>query len=208
VVIDVNSLIEFLELRGLSEFRANEIFIATDAAKHGQVAEQVLAGFRTERLLDKEEMLTESVVDPLAVAGWRGISFVAVIVTGVAATLGYVTYLAAHARRTRNEAAYMRSLGLSRASYFWMVVIEHSLLAALGIGVGIASGLVVSDIAVESIAHTATGRELIPPFVLQTDWLPTALLLAVMAVAGVVAVLAILRAFATAPIHELVRSRE
>jgi ABC-type antimicrobial peptide transport system permease subunit len=208
MIIDVNTLIQFLELRGLSEFRPNEIFISTDPARHEQVSAILFDAFRGSNVIDRTAMLAESTVDPLAVAGWRGISVVAVIVAGAAAVLGYATYLSAHARRTQHEAAYMRSIGLSRFSYLRLVIVEHTLLAALGIGLGIASGLFVSRIAVSSIAHTATGRELIPPFVLQTNWLPPALLLSAMAIAAALSIGAIVRSFSRSPIHELVRTRE
>jgi ABC-type antimicrobial peptide transport system permease subunit len=142
------------------------------------------------------------------VAGWRGIGVVAVGIGAVASVLGYATYLSAHARRTRADAAYMRSLGFSRSAYLRMALIEHSIVGAIGIGLGIAAGLVVSGLAADSIAHTATGRELLPPFVLQTNWVPAALLLAAVVAAVAVSIAAILRAFARAPIHELVRSPE
>ena len=206
---DVDTLIEFLELRGLSEFRANEVFVGLEpGANKQEVMRRVRLMFRSANFGDRTALLAESVVDPLAVAGWRGIGIVAVALAAVAAVMGYVTYLGAHARRTRADAAYMRSLGLSRGGYLRMVLVEHSLVGILGVGLGIASGLVVSGLSVTSIAHTATGRELVPPFVLQTNWLPAALLLGAVAVAAAVAIAAILRAYSRAPIHELVRAGE
>jgi len=208
VIADVDSVIEFLELRGLSEFEANELFISTDPLQHEKVSGALQNSFRVANFEDRYDLLSDSLVDPLAVAGWRGIGVVAVIVAGVAATLGYITYLSAHHRRTQTDAAYMRSLGFSRASYMRMAMVEHLLVGLLGVGLGLASGLVVSGLAVSSFAHTVTGRELIPPFVLQTNWLPVALLLAAVTGAAAVSLGAILRAFASAPVYELVRMRE
>ena len=208
LIIDVNVLSEFMELRGLVEFNANEAFIATDPAKHADTVELLVASFPTDQVTDRTALLTSASVDPLAVAGWRGMSVVAVIVTCAATTLGYSTYLSAHARRTRAEAAYLRSLGVSRSSYLTMVVIEHSLVGAIGVAIGIAAGLSVSGIAVESIAHTDTGRILLPPFILQTNWAAMAVILGAVLVAAVISLGAMLRAYANAPVHELVRTRE
>jgi hypothetical protein len=208
LIMDVDSLIQFVELRGLSELGANELFIRTDPAQHEATAEVIRDGFRAAAVGDRAERLQESLVDPVAVAGWRGIGLVGVGVTGLAAVLGYVTYLSAHGRRTRADAAYLRSLGFTRTSYFGMALVEHTLVAVLGVGLGIASGVVISGLSVASVAHTATGRALLPPFVLMTDWLPVSLVLAAVVVAAVVSVTGILRAFSRAPVHELVRARE
>jgi hypothetical protein len=209
LIADVGSLTEFLELRGLSEYGANEVFV--DLVSDGvdtETATNVRSLFPGGNIANRAVLLNDSVVDPLAVAGWRGIGVVAVGIGAVASVLGYATYLSAHARRTRADAAYMRSLGFSRSAYLRMALIEHSIVGAIGIGLGIAAGLVVSGLAADSIAHTATGRELLPPFVLQTNWVPAALLLAAVVAAVAVSIAAILRAFARAPIHELVRSPE
>jgi ABC-type antimicrobial peptide transport system permease subunit len=209
LIADVDSLTEFLELRGLSEYKANEVFIdlVSDGVDAGAAA-SVRSLFPGGNIADRAVLLNDSVIDPLAVAGWRGIGVVAVGIAAVSAVLGYVTYLSAHARRTRTDAAYMRSLGFSRSAYMRMALIEHSIVGAIGIGLGIASGLVVSGLAADSISHTATGRDLLPPFVLQTNWVPVTLLLAAVAAAVSASIAAILRSFARSPIHELVRSPE
>lgn len=208
MVIDVNALIEFMELRGLTTARANELFVDTRPESHETVAEVLRASTGTAEFSDRESMLQSSLVDPLAVAGWRGIGVVAVIVTGVAACLGYATYLSAHARRTNSDAAYMRSLGLSRTAYLRLLLVEHSMVALLGLALGTASGLLVSRLAIDSISHTVTGRQLVPPYIMETSWIPIAFMLAAIGAVIALSLGAILRAFVNAPVHQLVRTRE
>lgn len=209
LIADVDTLVGFLQLRGLTEIQPNELLVGLAPGADGEkVTREVRRVFPGSNLGDRAALMGDSVVDPLAVAGWRGIGIVAVVLAGVATVMGYLTYLGAHARRTRGDAAYMRSLGLSRGGYLRMVLVEHSLVGILGVGLGIASGLVVSGLAVSSIAHTSTGRELVPPFVLQTNWLPAGLLLGAVALAAAVAIAAILRAYSRTPTHELVRAGE
>ncbi len=209
LIADVKTVLEFLELRGLASHHPNELFASVaggslDAEGRAAVRRMFPGG----EVMDRGALVFDSLVDPLSVAGWRGMGVVTVGIGALAAVLGYLTYLSAHHKRTQIDAAYMRSLGLSTGSYLRLVLVEHSLIGVIGVGLGIVSGLVVSGLAVGSIAHTATGRELVPPFILQTNWVPVSLLLGAVVTTVAVSLVAILRAYERAPIHELVRSPE
>ncbi len=205
LVANVDSTIDFLELRGLTAQRPNELFVDIDEDMHDSVLlelRQVL-GFTT--YTDRARLLEDSSVDPLVVAGWRGISVVSILMAGVAAAFGYMTYLAAHAFRTRRESALLSSMGMKASSFGRLVLIEHAMVAVLGIGIGIASGVYVSRLAVSSLTFTQTGGELLPPFIMQTNWVPVGILAAVIFGATLVAVISIVRQFKSLPIHELTR---
>ena len=87
-------------------------------------------------------------------------------------------------------------------------LIEHGIVAVIGVIVGVASGLVASRVAVGAIAHSETGRALLPPFILQTSWWPVLVILALAAGAGVVGVVSSFVGFLRTPLHELTRSAE
>ncbi len=205
LVANVDSTIDFLELRGLTAQRPNELFVAVEPDMHGQVLIELrkLLGFIT--YTDRASLLQDSTVDPLVVAGWRGISIVSILMAGVAAAFGYFTYLAAHAFRTRRESALLSSMGMKARSFGTLVLIEHLMVAVLGIGIGIASGWYVSRLAVSSLTFTQTGGDLLPPFVMQTNWVPVGILAAVILGSTLIAVFRIMRQYRTLPIHELTR---
>ncbi len=205
LVANVDSTIDFLELRGLTNQRPNELFVDIEDDMHDSVLLEMrkLLGFTT--YTDRVALLEDSSVDPLVVAGWRGISIVSIVMAGVAAAFGYMTYLAAHTFRTRRESALLSSMGMKTSAFGRLVLIEHTMVAILGIGIGIASGWYVSRLAVSSLTFTQTGRELLPPFVLQTNWIPVAILAAVILGATLIAVFRIMRQYRTLPIHELTR---
>ncbi len=205
LVANVDSTIDFLELRGLTAQRPNELFVAVEPDMHGQVLIELrkLLGFTT--YTDRASLLQDSTVDPLVVAGWRGISIVSILMAGVAAAFGYFTYLAAHAFRTRRESALLSSMGMKARSFGILVLIEHLMVAILGIGIGIASGWYVSRLAVSSLTFTQTGGDLLPPFVMQTNWVPVGILAAVILGSTLIAVFRIMRQYRTLPIHELTR---
>jgi hypothetical protein len=208
MILDVRALMDFVELRGWVNISANEVFLDIDPETHAQTTLAVRGVFRSGTLLDQEARVEESVIDPLTVAGWRGMGIVALIVGGVALVLGYTTYLVAHSNRTIHDSAYLRAMGLTKPGFMRSALVEHGIVATIGVIVGVASGLVASRVAVGAIAHSETGRELLPPFILQTNWWPALIILALAVGAGVVGVVSSFVGFLRTPLHELTRSAE
>jgi hypothetical protein len=182
LVADVNSLLEFIELRGFATTGANELFISADTTRHAEVAVGLRELYRAGQIIDRTVLLEDTTIDPLAVAGWRGMGLVALILGGIATTLGYITYLSAHSRNTRQDSAYMRAIGLSRLEFMRIVIIEHALIGGVGILLGIVTGIGISRIAMNSMAFTEQGDRLLPPYILQTNWFPVGVVLAIASV--------------------------
>ena len=205
LVSNVESTLDFLELRGLTLQRPNELFVAIDPEKHDLILADMrgLLGFGA--VTDRASLLQDSSVDPLVVAGWRGISIISIVMAGIAAAFGYFAYLAAHAFRTRRESALLSSMGMKSSAFGLLVLIEHAIVTMLGIGIGVASGWYVSRLAVRSLTFTQSGGDLLPPFVLQTNWIPVAILATVIVGSTLIAVYRIMRQYRTLPIHELTR---
>jgi len=208
LIADFDALADYLDQRGSEGGNPNEVFVELDSVLHDQAVREVKNVFKLARFEDRRQLEGDSSLDPLTVAGWRGVGVVALAITVAVAVIGYLTYLRAYARRTRAESAFVRALGLSRVHHAGVMLVEHLLVGALGAGLGVASGLWVSRIAVASMAHTEKGGELVPPFILQTEWMPVALMFAALAATGALAFLSMVRAFARAPLHELTRVEE
>jgi ABC-type antimicrobial peptide transport system permease subunit len=184
------------------------VFVKIDRTRHTEIAQQIVSVYRSANYDDRQAMFDASLIDPLTVAGWRGMTILSLIMTGAATVLGYLTYLLAHESRTRHDTGYMRAIGLSRWEFLRIVMIEHFLIGIVGVVLGVVTGLAVSRIAVSSMAHTATGRELIPPFILQTEWLPTVIVVGLAVVTAAVILLGIIRAYPRLPLHVLTRTSE
>ena len=208
MVIDVDTLLDFVELRGLVYMSANEVFVDIDKENHRAITAEIGRVFRGGSLQDRETRIENSIIDPLTVAGWRGMGVVSLIIGGIALVLGYVTYLVAHSNRTMHDSAYLRAMGLSKSGFMRSALIEHGIVAVIGVAVGVSAGLFASRVAVGAIAHSDTGRALVPPFILQTSWLPLLTMLVVAAVAGIFGVVSSFINFLRRPLHELTRSAE
>jgi hypothetical protein len=207
IVADVDSLLQFLDLRGLRQVGANELFASIDRTRHIEIRNEIRSMFRSAQIIDRESLLEDTTVDPLAVAGWRGMGVVALILTGVATALGYITYLSAHQKSSEHDTAYMRAIGLSRGEFLRIVIIEHALIGTLGVVLGIVTGIGVSRVAVDSMAFTETGDRLLPPFILQTNWVPVGIVLALAALTAAAILSGVLRGYPRLPLHVLTRSR-
>lgn len=208
MVLDVKTLLAFVELRGMVYIDANEVFLDIDASRHEQIAASVRQIFRSGSLLDREARIADSVIDPLAVAGWRGMGGVSLIIGGIALVLGYVTYLVAHSNRNIHDSAYLRAMGFSKPGFMRSAAIEHGIVAVLGVVVGVVAGLVTSRLAVGAIAYSETGRALLPPFILQTSWWPVLAILVIAGVAGFIGIASSFIGFLRKPLHELTRTTE
>ncbi len=108
--------------------------------------------------------------NPLIAAGGSGIlqlSFVAVIGL-VAAALLLSLWTTVHRRRT--EFAVLRAMGLSRRQILAQLSMEYTVVAVLGIAVGVYLGVLVGRRMLSFLDVTATGEQVEPGFILQTDW--------------------------------------
>ncbi len=208
MVLDVETLLSFVELRGLSSISANEVFLDIDEETHAETTERVRELYKGSSLKDRAARIENSIIDPLTVAGWRGMSIVSLIIGGIALVLGYVTYLVAHSSRTIHDSAYLRAMGLSKSGFMRNAAIEHGIVAVLGIVVGVAAGLFASRVAVGTLAYSETGRALLPPFILQITWWPVLVILITASAAGFVGVASSFISFLRRPLHELTRSAD
>ena len=119
---------------------------------------------------DREAQLEQVRLDPLITAGWQAMVLLAMAIILFTAGLGYVTYLLAFSNRSRNEMGFLQSVGMSSRQLAGLLILEHSIIIAVGIGLGSGAGWLMSDLMVSSVAVTENGREVIPPFILETDF--------------------------------------
>ena len=108
--------------------------------------------------------------DPLTTAGWRSLSMLAIVVLILTAGLGYAIYMVAFGGHARSETGFLRALGLSRGQMLGLIGFEHISIAAIGLGLGTWTGFQMSRIMVSAVAIDEAGDDVVPPFILTTDW--------------------------------------
>ncbi len=172
-VADVDAIIGFVELRGRKSITPNELFASVNPSELSdqEISEEVRDVFRLARIDSRAERINGTFVDPVAVAGWRGMSIVATIISALVVLMAYAVFLAAYSIRTRGDSALILALGASSKDYWVSTIAELFPAIVVGTLVGIGTGFAVSSLMVGSMAHTGTGEQLLPPFILQTNWM-------------------------------------
>ncbi|MCH7739388.1 MAG: FtsX-like permease family protein [Chloroflexi bacterium] len=210
VITDYAAMSDFLKSRGNSFPNASdELYFEADEEDISRLIAEVRA--RTSgvlRVVDTGTLTARALVDPLAVAGWRGMAAVALIGTFAIVGFGYITYLGSYIARSRPESAQLSVLGMSRRTYLLTVATEHVIVGVVGLSLGTVTGLIMTDVAVDAISHTESGGRLIPPFVLSTDWTGVSLIYVIIGVIGIFAAVKMFRQFRRLALNQLMRVEE
>lgn len=148
----------------------NEMFIEKASGAGDSVNSVVTRMVGRDLVHDREQQLEQIRLDPLITAGWQAMVLLAMAIIIFTAGLGYVTYLLAFANRSRNEMGFLQSVGLSSRQMAGLLILEHFIIVAVGIGLGSGAGWLMSDLMVSSVAVTENGRQVVPPFILETDF--------------------------------------
>ena len=148
----------------------NEMFIEKASGAGDSVSSVVTRMVGRDLVHDREQQLEQVRLDPLITAGWQAMVLLAMAIIIFTAGLGYVTYLLAFSNRSRNEMGFLQSVGLSSRQMAGLLMLEHFIIVAVGIGLGSGAGWLMSDLMVSSVAVTENGRQVVPPFILETDF--------------------------------------
>ena len=161
----VNVLLDFYLLR------PTDIFIGSAPG----ASQAVVAGVRelaprNASVYDLGANLESVRLDPFVTAGWKPMVPLSLVVGGLAAAVGYVMYLLLFARRSWSDMASLKALGHSPAQFIALLGFQHFSMAAIGLGLGTFAGSQMSRLAVSPLAVTEIGEQVVPPFLLVTDW--------------------------------------
>ena len=172
LVSDLESLLRHLNiLTPVGSIRPNELMLTQADGSGDEAYRLALRLARTPNMVhDKTTLLDELRLDPLITAGWRAMMLIAFAVIVFVAALGYVTYLISFAGQSRAEMGFLQALGLRRGQMTRLLAAEHLVIVAIGLALGTAAGFAMSDIMVTALAVTETGRPVVPPFILTTEW--------------------------------------
>ena len=108
--------------------------------------------------------------DPLTAAGWDGLLFLSFSSVLLLSALGFLVSSLISARTRALEFAILRTLGFSLRQTLAVVAFEKILIVVLAMAVGTLVGARLGILMLEFLGITERGVEVVPPFVLATDW--------------------------------------
>jgi len=211
LIADLDTVNRYAELRGVGSgiARDSEIFVAADTTRHEDTVSAVRAVIGTGALVNDRRSLQESyLIDPLTVAGWRGVGLVGTLLTLGVVGLGLVTYITAHFNRARVESGFLRAIGLARSAQVASAAVEQVSVTLIGLTLGTVTGIGMIRVGVDSVSHTESGRPVLPPFVIAMEWLPLALVFGGLAVVVLATLGRLSLDFVRMPLHTLTRRED
>ena len=119
---------------------------------------------------DMQNRLDEQGRDPLTTAGGSGILLVAFIAISVLLALAFLVSMAVAARQRRLEMALLRTVGVGNLSILLQVLLEYVLIVGSGLALGVLLGNRISLLLLGYLEFDETGRQVLPPFLVETDW--------------------------------------
>ena len=150
----------------------NEVWIDPgDAARLASLRATIAAGgFGDPTVFDAKALRDAQNEDPLTAAGWDGLLFLSFSAVLLLSILGFLVSSLASARARALEFAVLRTLGFSLRQTLAVVTFEKVFIVGLAMAVGTLVGARLGILMLEFLGITERGEEVVPPFVLATDW--------------------------------------
>ena len=171
VIVDVNALLNFMKLRGLTYQGPNEILIKLNSYNQKEINE-IKSQFRSSKLVDRQLELQKNNFDNLTLNPLKTFSDFAFILGIISIITGYIIFLFYSLRLFSSEYKTLSLLGLSRIQAMNINFIENLCLIIFGVFGGIIAGYFCSNLIIGSITRSFFGQELLPPYLLKINWIP------------------------------------
>ena len=168
--------------------------------------EELTGGLASIRFREDEVRIARE--DPLSGGALAGISWLALGTLMGIAFLGLIVYAWIGIKESRSEFGLLLALGLSKMQLRILVMIEHVLLAGMGLFLGSLLGSVLSNWVLQYLDVSSGGRSVMPPMEIVTN--PTLATLAYGAVVGATVVITLVTFvyLTTIRVHESLRFEE
>lgn len=187
LISDLTSLSSYANLEATtSELKPNEMWISTagNGEARGSLLDILGQGqpFPSTALHDRVAVLAASQVDPLVKAGWRALLFIAFSAVLILSGLGFLVHAYVSFRSREVQFALMRTIGFSMRQLVMLVWLEQALVITAGMALGTLMGLRLGSIIMPFLGNDDTGSQVLPPFVIQVDWVTLSITYAAMLV--------------------------
>jgi hypothetical protein len=174
LLVDLTSLKRYANLDPLGdEFQPNEAWLKLvpgDVDRPYLLQNLVDAPFKSGFVQDRDQVLSDFQVDPLARAGWSALLFVAFAAVLILSCLGFLVHTFVSFREREPQFAIMRSVGLAISQLVTLVWLEQLVVIATGMAMGTWMGARLVGTIMPFLAHDERGVQIVPPFAVEVDW--------------------------------------
>lgn len=175
LIADLDSLAGYVNLEPVTtELNPNEVWLSTGADRAERQALmnalEMSEPFTSGVIHDRERITAESELDPLVIAGWRSLLFIAFAAVLVLAALGFLVHSYVSFRDREVQFGLMRTIGFSLRQLAMLVWLEQALVVAAGLALGIWVGGELGTTIMPFVAHDDGGAQVLPPFAVEISW--------------------------------------
>ena len=188
----------------------NRVFLSLPAAPEQRmtILDTIVNDERyTGEIVDRIAIQEETQQSPLASAGWRGMTLIALFAGIGALLIGVAAHAAGAASDRARDNAVLRALGVPRFTALFSFAVEYvSIVIPAGAG-AIAVGIYLSWILVPRSQGLA-GTEPVPSLILSPDWQVAGLVTGLICATGLGLAVALWRAYISQPVAWVLRGAE
>lgn len=149
-------------------------------------------GIDLRMVMDRDALLSEARLDPLASVGWRALLATAFLVVLVVSALGFMVHAHVSFQARRGEFAVLRAGGLSMRQLLGLTLLEQLVVIGVAVGLGVFMGTRLGTTILPYLSTSGERLNLVPPLVIETDWSGFAVIMGITAVTFGVVITAIL----------------
>ena len=158
-------------------------------------------------VIDRITIQEETQQSPLASAGWRGMTVIALLAGIGALLIGVAAHAAGAASDRARDNAVLRALGVPQLTALFSFIVEYvSIVIPAGAG-AVAVGVYLSWILVPRFQGLA-GTEPVPSLILSPDWQVAGLVIGLICITGLGLAAALWRAYVSQPVAWVLRGAE
>lgn len=172
VISDSASLWTYLSMSSFNSAGfLEEMFIGLDDPDDQEVVSNisdVIGGIHA--LVVRYELENGSLVTPLAIAGWRGAAIVSSVLAAVLGVLGFLVFAPARPSGDHYKLAVLGALGIRKWVLLAIAIGESVTVLVIGVGVGLAAGIFMARLAVDTTTQTVSSGAIVPPVQFSTEW--------------------------------------
>jgi hypothetical protein len=175
LIADLDTLLDAGNLGNFRrEMTANEMWLTTDLVGSDRAAlvETLRDGkpLPAGRVIDRQFELSQAVIDPLVLAGWRALLLIAFGAILVLSSLGFLVHAYVSFRNRELQFALMRTIGFNTRQLVALMWLEQALVIAVGMALGTWMGGRLGSAIMPFLGHDDQGSQVIPPFVIEVSW--------------------------------------
>ena len=175
LVADLQSLMSYVNISAsFNDVQPNELWLSSDSQTipNAEIIREIeLQPFYYSQIIDREEEMEKFRLDPLVSAGWETLLFVAFAAVLLLSIVGYLIHTYISFRNRELEFALLRTMGLSLKQLMGLVWLEHAIIIFAGMALGAWMGGRLGTTIMPFLGNAEDGTKVLPPFVLEVDWL-------------------------------------